>query len=311
MTHFRDLTATTFWDRLNIKVRIGSLLFDVLFNDNIVPRPLHYVQEKHNHAAFELQFVWSGSGTLIFDEMEQNLETGSIHMIGPNIFHGVKPDENDPPVRSTLRFAFRDDNGNDPWYPGTEAEQLKAVLLSITYCRLPVQSVHGALFRLVDEIRAELETSSLGSYTTVHSLFAQIIVRVVRAIRLDNETNVEYAIPSRNKDDLRSHIIDIFFTGYRQHLTLEMLAAQMNLSTKQVNRLLRQYFQTSFKQKLLDTRIEVAKDLLRTTDLPVEQIAGEVGCASTHFYSLFQKKMGMTPTEYRSRQQTGICRSEP
>jgi hypothetical protein len=124
----RDLAASTFSDRLNIKDRIGSLLFDVLLNDNIIPWPLDYVQEKHNHAVFELQFVLSGSGTLIFDEMQQPLENASIHLIGPNLFHSVKPDESNPVVRSTLRFTFRDDSGNDPWFPGTEAEQLKAVL---------------------------------------------------------------------------------------------------------------------------------------------------------------------------------------
>ncbi|TNJ59886.1 helix-turn-helix transcriptional regulator [Paenibacillus hemerocallicola] len=112
-------------------------------------------------------------------------------------------------------------------------------------------------------------------------------------------------MPSRAKDDLRSHIIDLFFMGYRQPLTLEMLAEKMNLSIKQVNRLLQRHFRTSFKQKLLDTRLEAAKDLLRTTDLPVEQIAGEIGYASPHrFYTPFQKKLGMTPNEYRTRQLT-------
>ncbi|MEF3313752.1 AraC family transcriptional regulator [Paenibacillus sp. GYB004] len=312
MVQSRDLAATTFWDRLNIKVRIGSLLFDVLLNDNIVPRALGYVQEKHNHAAFELQFVWSGSGTLIFDETEQILGSGSIHLIGPNIFHGVKPDANDPVVRSTLRFTFREDKESDSWFPLTESEQLEAVLSSVNYCRLPADADHGMLFRLVDEIRHEIATPSLGSYTNVQSLFAQIIVRVARAVRLDSGTPVDYAIPSRVTDDLRSHIIDVFFMGYRQNLTLEMLAAQLSLSTKQVNRLLKKYFQTSFKQKLLDTRVEVAKDLLRTSALPVERIAGEVGYPSTHrFYYLFQKKLGMTPTEYRNRNQDGMSRSDP
>ncbi|TMV48671.1 helix-turn-helix domain-containing protein [Paenibacillus mesophilus] len=312
MAHSRDAAVTTFWDRLNIKVRIGSLLFDVLLNDNIVPRPLEYVQEKHNHAAYELQFIWSGSGTLIFDETEQNLVSGSIHLIGPNIFHAVKPDKNDPVVRSTLRFTFREDNENDPLFPRTESEQLEAVLSGVTYCRLPVQADHEMLFRLVDEVRLETESPLLGSYTNVRSLFALILVRVARAIHLNTGTNVKYSMPSRAKDDLRSHIIDIFFMGYRQNLTLEMLAGQLSLSTKQVNRLLKKYFQTSFRQKLLDTRIEVAKDLLRTSDLPIEKIAEEVGCASTHrFYYHFQQKMGMTPAEYRSRHQADFCNPEP
>ncbi|WP_425465542.1 AraC family transcriptional regulator [Paenibacillus hemerocallicola] len=45
---------------------------------------------------------------------------------------------------------------------------------------------------------------------------------------------------------------------------------------------------------------------------PIEQIAEEVGCASTYrFYSHFQQKMGMTPAEYRSRHQADSCVPEP
>ncbi|MDF2722126.1 MAG: transcriptional regulator, AraC family [Paenibacillus sp.] len=312
MMDSRDLALTTFWDRLNIKVRIGSLLFDVLLNDNLIPRPLRYVQEKHNHAAFELQFVWSGAGTLIFDEVEQRLEAGSIYLIGPNIFHAVKPDAHDPVVRSTLRFTFRSDYESEPWFPREESDQLEAALSSVTFCRLPEHADHDMLFHLVDKVRLEIEAPSLGSYTNVQSLFAQMIVCVARELRPYSVTAVDYAIPKRVNDDLRSHIIDIFFMGYRQNLTLDMLAARLNLSTKQVNRLLKKYFQTSFKQKLLDTRIEVAKDLLRTSGLSVEYIAGEVGCASTHrFYALFQQKTGMTPAEYRSRHLPDPNRNDP
>lgn len=143
------------------------------------------------------------------------------------------------------------------------------------------------------KFRSEIETPSLGWYTNVQSLFVQNIVRVSRAIGPGDPSAVDYAMPSRAKDDLRSHIIDLFFMGYRQPLTLEMLAEKMNLSTKQVNRLHQRHFRTSFKQKLLDTRLEMAKDLLQTTDLPVEQIAGEIGYASPHrFYTLFHKSWG-------------------
>lgn len=247
--------------------------------DNIIPWPLEYVREKHNHAAFEQQFVLSGSGTLLFDEMQQPIENASIYLISPNLFHSVKPDESNPVVRSTLRFTFREDSGNDPRFPRTETEQLKAVLSDVTYRKLPASTDHGHLFQLVDEIRPEIETPSLDWYTNVQSLFAQNIVRVARAIGTGAPSAVDYAMPSRAKDDLHSHIIDLFYMGYRQPLTLEMLAEKMNLSTKQVNRLLQRHFRTSFKRKLLDTRLDVAKDLLRTTDLPVEQIAGEIGYA--------------------------------
>jgi transcriptional regulator GlxA family with amidase domain len=86
---------------------------------------------------------------------------------------------------------------------------------------------------------------------------------LVRLIRPENEIVEAFAFPNKINDELRTRIIDGFFNNYRENLKIEMLAVQLNLSAKQVNRTLQQYYNTSFKQKLLDTRVEVAKELLR------------------------------------------------
>lgn len=300
MAYPTERTVSTFWDHLNIKVQIGALQFDFLLDQNIVPRTLDYVQEKHNHAAFEMQCILSGAGTLIMDESEQLLEPGFIYLIGPNIFHAVKPDLTDPLARIVLRFTIREAYNYDPLFPQNETELFKKLLLQLTYCRLHDKQGNAAIIRLMEAIRSELEAPSLGTYSNVHSLFTQVIIYLIRMIHLDLRLNSDYTMPNRTKDDLRSHIIDVFFMDYRKPLTLDMLAAQLNLSTKQVNRLLKRYFNTSFKQKLRDTRVEVAKDLLRS-NLPVESIAGEVGYSSTQYFSrMFIQKVGMSPLEYRS-----------
>lgn len=301
MTNSTEQEVSTFWDHLNIKVPIGSLQFDFLLDQNIVPRTLDYVQEKHNHAAFEMQCILSGMGTLIIDGNEHLLEPGFIHLIGPNIFHAVKPNLTEPLCRITLRFTIRAAYNYDPLFPHGETELFKSLLFQLTYCRLNDKQSSTLIIRLMEAIRSELEAPSLGTYANVHSLFTQVIIHLVRAIQLDLKLNSGYIMPSKTKDDLRSHIIDVFFMGYQQPLTLNKLAAQLNLSTKQVNRLLKRYFNTSFKQKLRDTRVEVAKDLLRMSNLPIESIAGEVGYSSTQYFSrMFMQKAGMTPSEYRS-----------
>ncbi len=49
-------------------------------------------------------------------------------------------------------------------------------------------------------------------------------------------------------------------------------------------------------------RLEEAKQLLETTDLPVEAIANEVGYEDTSFFGrLFRRKAGITPLQYRIR----------
>ena len=52
---------------------------------------------------------------------------------------------------------------------------------------------------------------------------------------------------------------------------------------------------------VLARRIELAKSLLRETDLPITEIAHRIGCAShSHFSVLFHRTTGQTPRDYRN-----------
>jgi transcriptional regulator GlxA family with amidase domain len=49
-------------------------------------------------------------------------------------------------------------------------------------------------------------------------------------------------------------------------------------------------------------RLEEAKQMLETSELPVEAIAGEVGYQDTSFFTrLFRRRVGLTPAQYRRR----------
>jgi transcriptional regulator GlxA family with amidase domain len=49
-------------------------------------------------------------------------------------------------------------------------------------------------------------------------------------------------------------------------------------------------------------RLEAAKGLLETGDLPVEAVANEVGYEDASFFGrLFRRKVGLTPAQYRIR----------
>ena len=51
---------------------------------------------------------------------------------------------------------------------------------------------------------------------------------------------------------------------------------------------------------LTDHRIDMAKKLLRTTDLPITHIALQTGwCSAAYFSKTFKEACGMTPFAYR------------
>ena len=105
----------------------------------------------------------------------------------------------------------------------------------------------------------------------------------------------------------RASIVSRIETYVREHmhepdLTTERIAEDVGLSAGYIRQLFRQERGVTLNDYLTSSRIEQAKILLETTDLPARRIAESVGYTdSRYFYTLFKKKTGETTDEYRQR----------
>ena len=87
---------------------------------------------------------------------------------------------------------------------------------------------------------------------------------------------------------------------YRDSLTLEDMARQANLSKYHFTRLFKRSCGCTPHEFLILTRLNRAKHLLTTTDLPISQVAREVGYRSvTTFSNAFADRVGISPTRFR------------
>jgi AraC-like DNA-binding protein len=86
-----------------------------------------------------------------------------------------------------------------------------------------------------------------------------------------------------------------------EEVSLASLSEQIGLSERQVSRLFREEFGTTFRDHLATLRLERAKRLLAATDLPVIEVAGSTGWSSlAHFNAVFRRRVGLTPSAFRS-----------
>ncbi|MCR4902351.1 MAG: AraC family transcriptional regulator [Butyrivibrio sp.] len=77
-------------------------------------------------------------------------------------------------------------------------------------------------------------------------------------------------------------------------------AMSLGISTSHFQHLYTDYFGISFQKDYIRMRIDYAKDLLETTDLPMEVIAENCGYHNDmHFYRQFKESTNMTPAHYR------------
>lgn len=89
---------------------------------------------------------------------------------------------------------------------------------------------------------------------------------------------------------------------YTEDISLEQAAESMNMSTFYFSRMFRAAYNQTFVEYLTAYRLTRAVELLRSTDIPVRDIAPRVGYADPNYFSkVFKRQNGVTPTEYRQQ----------
>ncbi len=83
-------------------------------------------------------------------------------------------------------------------------------------------------------------------------------------------------------------------------LSLQEVAATVNLSPNYLSSLFSQEIQKTFRDYLSELRINRAKEYLLHSDMKTQEIAELVGYSDAHYFStMFKKLTGMTPTTFR------------
>ena len=94
------------------------------------------------------------------------------------------------------------------------------------------------------------------------------------------------------------HYIEEHYTNY--DLSLEMVAQELHISSTYLSSLIKQINGKSYKEYLIELRIEEAKRLLKNESINIEIVCRQVGYSNvSHFIKTFQKIVGMTPAKYR------------
>ncbi len=96
--------------------------------------------------------------------------------------------------------------------------------------------------------------------------------------------------------------IENILFDFQSDINLGTLAERMKLSTKQISRIIKKNYNSSFSDMLCERRLTVASELLINTDMTVAEIVEYVNFPSeSYFYSRFKKLYNMTPASYREK----------
>lgn len=266
---------------------VGDMRFTVSIDRSFfeaVPWPVTL----HNHAFYEVHIVKQGACIFEIDGRELILEGGSYCIIGPTVYHA----RGNALTENTRRYCFKFEAVASAGAPETAFCLPKAGFFRVfDHCARQTQ--------LVEELIVELQDQRPYFTTGANSLLSLLILSIFRD--LSDEPMGESRYKNVTIDENRAVAIDEFFAqNYRNpEVRVSELAAQLNLSIRQLDRIMQRYYGVSFKQKLTEMRIIAAKDLLHGPG-PVQLVSEAVGYASLRcFQTAFQRETGMTPEQWR------------
>lgn len=116
----------------------------------------------------------------------------------------------------------------------------------------------------------------------------------------DKETDTVPALAPERLSAAAAHVCAFIKAHYAQDITLQQAADLVYLNPVYLSRLFRAQTGLTFSDYITRTRIKAAMQLLATTRLPVCEVSKLTGYPNIkHFYRMFKRETGKTPTAYR------------
>lgn len=102
------------------------------------------------------------------------------------------------------------------------------------------------------------------------------------------------------KSPVVQQVLNHIHESYNEDLSLKVLGSTYNIHPVYLGQLFHKEVNETFTEYINRYRIEKAKELLRTTNRKVHEIARDVGYWETgYFYKQFKKNVGISPTEFK------------
>jgi AraC family transcriptional regulator len=156
------------------------------------------------------------------------------------------------------------------------------------------------IFHIGLSLLQELDHSRLGSKAYVDLLAAQLAMHLLRRRSLNDDSARSYrgGIP---RYKLR-RVMDYISDNLDAELKIPEIAQQVHMSPSHFTRQFKLATGLAPHQYIMQKRIEAAKKMLSETEIPIAQIALEIGFQSqSRFTTLFRQLTGTTPRAYRAR----------
>lgn len=271
----------------SVRITLGDTRFELRLHTDRKTHLTKWTAARHCHAEYEVHIVLTGACTMDVADTTVRLSACEAILIPPGHYHCTAHASAD-----FSHFIL-------PFIPKTPLPYPLGPTASCVHMRLPASTLP-----LCRDVQTELEDRQLYRSETLRAQYTLLLAILFRTLLAAAPTE---PTSSATVTDARLALIDDYF---EQHLdkgaTADEMAKQLNLSHRQLSRVLMAYYGLTFREKIRHARMDRAAWLLRTTELPVGKISEQVGYDSeTSFFKAFKAHYGITPLAYKKEKTRG------
>lgn len=269
----------------------------------LYPHGRYYPVPEHSHDYFEMMYVYDGSITQIVESERIMLQKGAICLLDLHAKHSIEVcGENDIAMNFIIQKEFlnavffshiKNNSLFSDFFTNSLHEQNSFPrFLYLDTCDDPMVRNYAEL------IMCEYFDPDICSEGTIESLMPVLFNELFRVWRSRGGKKI-----LREPEETKSiwKILRYIQTNYAE-ATLASTAHRFGYSPNYLSSLITKTTGNSFTEIKHMECLNQASLMLLNTDLPVLDIARNVGFSNTtHFYSIFQRKFGLTPAEFRKK----------
>ncbi|BBH22122.1 AraC family transcriptional regulator [Paenibacillus baekrokdamisoli] len=282
-----------------LMVEKGTIFFEKGFSMYVNRVSERFELPEHMHDFIEICYVWEGNGFHYIGDKIIRVTKGDLFFLSVGVSHIFRPTSANPKEPLIIGNCIFDEN----------IYRFLASVLPEEYgmyrfrnvvaepnCWLQTRDHSGEIGLLFESLLREFNDKQTGYETLLCGLLLQLLIGIERSMNKEE--------PHFNDNDRMEVITRFIQDRLHEKLTLSAIAHQIGIGVRQLQRIFSELTGVSFSDYLTNERIDRSCRLLSDPSnrfMTILDIASSVGIHDPkRFYSMFKRKMGLTPAAYRT-----------
>lgn len=259
-----------------------------LINYGSVSLESHTVMNKRFLSHYRIFIVDQGSFNLIRNTIHYPLNKGDLMMVSPNILYSAEL------LEQSGKFYYLDFTFDDI----KESEQFNELFRIHDVIHMS-ELINERQIANLSHLDQTVQVNFPGTYLLIESMLLRILIVMIKRL-LEQERTFKLNNSDHAKERLLLECCKYIDEHLDEPLTVKQIAQHFNYSENYIYKAFNETLNISCKTYILEYRLSKAFQDLKSTTLPISEIAQRNGFSTIyHFSNAFKKKYGFSPLNYR------------